>query len=161
MAWLSCAPGYPFSGFAGKLPFSWVEPNPVLPLTVPQFCAVSSVARSLRHGLKPAVVAKFKLLFPAAPKFVLRSEAPREEGDGGTVGRSLVQPAPFCTGFHAEVSVCSQVFSRSEGGSPGVSAAHLPSASRGGAGASPCPAKCTASTLKSRGLASSARLHGR
>lgn len=103
VAWLSCS-GYPLSGFASagsrhhtagrKAALMRVEPNPVLPVAVPEFCAVSSAASSLERGLKPAAVAKFKLLFPAAREFALCSEAPREEGEGRRAGQPLIQPAP-------------------------------------------------------------------
>lgn len=54
---------------------------------------------SLRHGLRPSVVAKFKLLFTAEhflllTEFSLCSEVLCEEGAGGKVGQCLAQPAP-------------------------------------------------------------------
>lgn len=82
---------------------------------------------SLKHGLRPAVVAKFKLFFTAerssVAEFFLCSDGLCEEGAGGRVGRCLVQPAPAALLFMW--SVCSW----SEGGHPGVTAADVLSVS--------------------------------
>lgn len=79
---------------------------------------------SLKHGLRPAAVAKFKLLSTAEhsllfTEFLLCSDVLCEEG---TVPCSACS---CCTVFHVEVGVCSW----SEGGHPGVTAAHLLSVS--------------------------------
>lgn len=54
---------------------------------------------SLKHGLRPAAVAKFKLLFTGEhfslfTEFLLCSDGLCEEGAGRRVGQCLVQPAP-------------------------------------------------------------------